>query len=158
MEDDPAGWPPGQYRLTLSPSPHVARHVRRVVRALLRAWGMAELVDAAELAVTELLSNVVRHAPDGPCRVEVLRRPGGVRVEVRDSSPRLPEPRAAGELEGELVEELDEGGRGLPLLSMVTDAWDAEQDPAGGGKAVWFELKAGAGRVSSCGRDHDPAV
>ena len=154
MEDDPAGWPPGQYRLTLAPSPHIARHVRRVVRVLLRVWGMAELADAAELAVTELLANVVRHAPDGPCRVDVLRRPGGVRVEVRDSSPRLPEPRAAGELE----EELQEGGRGLPLLSMITDAWDAEPDAAGGGKAVWFELKAGAERVSPCGRDQDPAV
>ncbi|CCB73961.1 Predicted protein [Streptantibioticus cattleyicolor NRRL 8057 = DSM 46488] len=124
--------------MTLRPSPHIVRHVRRIVAILLELWGLPELICAAELAVTEVVGNAVRHAPDGPCRVRVARLPGGVRVEVADGSPQLPRARVAGPL--------DEGGRGLALLGAVTREWGAEPDPDGGGKTVWFELAVG--RVS----------
>ncbi|WP_455355534.1 ATP-binding protein [Streptomyces sp. SYSU K217416] len=132
----PTEYPPRQYRITLTVGDHSPTHLRRVVRAYLRLWGMAALADAAELALTELLTNVFRHVPDRRCTTHVLRRDSGVRIEVHDAEPALPAPRAAGAW--------DEGGRGLALLAAVTDVWDVEPDPVGGGKCVWFELKQGS--------------
>ncbi|MFG2191420.1 ATP-binding protein [Streptomyces sp. NPDC048639] len=121
---------------------HSARHVRRIVRTYLHLWEMEELRDAAELAVTELLANVVRHVPDRRCGVVVLRCPRGVRVEVSDGSPEKPCVRDAAAL--------DEGGRGLALLAAVVDDWGV--DPAGdGGKTVWFECRTGAGAEAEAG-------
>ncbi|MEV6649794.1 ATP-binding protein [Streptomyces sp. NPDC051219] len=129
----PTEYPPRQYRISLTVGDHSPGHLRRVVRAYLRLWDMAALTDAAELALTELLTNVIRHVPDRRCTARVLRRETGIRVEVNDGGPGLPAVVGAGAW--------DEGGRGLALLEAVTDAWDVEPDPVGGGKCVWFELK-----------------
>ncbi|MGW8379948.1 ATP-binding protein [Streptomyces sp. ODS28] len=132
--DEPtrAPWPGRRYRLTLTPGLHSARHVRRILRAHLAAWHLAALSDAAELGVTELLSNVVKHVPDSPCTVLLRRTDDGVRVEVHDCSTELPTPRTA--------DSEEEGGRGLALLGACTDAWGAERTgPAA--KTVWFELR-----------------
>jgi anti-sigma regulatory factor (Ser/Thr protein kinase) len=111
---------------------HSARHVRRIVRSYLRLWEMPELSDAAELAVTELLANVVRHVPDRHCSVLIMRRPHGVRVEVADGVPEKPVVRAA--------DGLDETGRGMALVAAVVDAWGVLPAADGGeGKTVWFE-------------------
>lgn len=126
--------PSHYYRTRFRPGAHSARHVRRVVRAYVTAWGMAPVTEVAELGVTELLANVVKHVPDGTCTVMLRRRAGGVRIEVHDNDPTLPRAYHAGELGG--------GGRGLALLDALTDAWDAERTgPAT--KVVWFELLAG---------------
>ncbi|OAH15676.1 ATP-binding protein [Streptomyces jeddahensis] len=122
------------YRLHLpAVGEHSLRHVRRIVRAHLHHWELPELSDAAELCVTELLSNVLRHVPDPTCTV-TFRCLGGeaVRIEVHDSSPDVPYIRVTGDL-------LGENGHGLVLLAAVTDLWDAE--PTATGKKVWFELK-----------------
>ncbi|MEU9168952.1 ATP-binding protein [Streptomyces sp. NPDC048420] len=94
-------------------------------------WELPELSDAAELGVTELVANVVRHVPDRRCVVLVLRLEGGVRVEVADAAPELPFP--AMELDGEA-----EHGRGLALLDAVVGKWGVGSR-SGGGKTVWFE-------------------
>jgi anti-sigma regulatory factor (Ser/Thr protein kinase) len=127
--------PSDQYRMTLRVGAHSARHIRRIVRAYLRLWGMAELAGAAELGVTELVANVLKHVPDQRCTLVIQRQQEqqGVRVEVSDSSPVLPEPYEPGELA--------ESGRGLALLAMISEAWDAESLLDGRGKTVWFELK-----------------
>ncbi|MFJ4713008.1 ATP-binding protein [Streptomyces sp. NPDC088785] len=111
---------------------HSARHIRRIIRAYARQWGMAETADAAELAATELLANVVRHVPGRRCSLLILRLEGGLRVEVTDPDPRPPVLREAGQL--------DEGGRGLMLVAAVTDRWGSQVRPPG--KAVWFECDA----------------
>ncbi|WP_167392537.1 ATP-binding protein [Streptomyces pactum] len=87
--------------------------------------------DAAELALTELVANVVRHVPGRRCRVCFLLRPGGVRVEVADGCPELPVPAAA--------DTLDDGGRGLVIVAAVTDRWGVAPHTEGRGKTVWFE-------------------
>lgn len=130
--------PSHYYRMRFTPGAHSARHVRRIVRAYLTAWGMAPLSEVAELGVTELLANVVRHVPGGVCTVLLRRRADGVRVEVHDSDPSLPRVRQAGDWE--------EDGRGLALLDVLTDAWAAERTGPHT-KVVWFELHAtGGGR------------
>ncbi|MFI9027636.1 ATP-binding protein [Streptomyces sp. NPDC053560] len=135
------GFPTREYRLSLTVGDHSPRHVRRVVRALLRLWGLARLEDAAALAVTELLVNVYRHVPDRRCTVTVRRYEGsgaGVVVGVHDDHPALPGVQDAGPWE--------EGGRGLALVAAVTDKWGVAADDEGpqctGGKTVWCELRA----------------
>ncbi|WP_328657191.1 ATP-binding protein [Streptomyces sp. NBC_00334] len=125
-----------QYRMSFTVGAHSAGHVRRIVRSYLREWDLAELTDAVELGVTELLANVVRHVPDRRCTLLLMRQTGegggGVRVEVADGSPRQPVPSA-------WVSDDAEGGRGLVLLEAVADKWGVGPRP-GGGKTVWFEV------------------
>lgn len=121
------------YRADLAMGEHSARHLRRILRLYLTVWRLVEVADAAELALTELIANVVRHVPGRRCQTLIyhLQQEGGVRVEVADASPLLPRA-VAGSL-------LDEGGRGLLLVDAVTDGWGVEVRRDGGGKTVWFE-------------------
>ncbi|MEW2177211.1 ATP-binding protein [Streptomyces sp. NPDC005406] len=124
------------YRADFAMSEHSARHLRRILRLYLTGWGMTEVTDAAELALTELIANVVRHVPGRRCQAFLFRLPRGegVRVEVADGCPELPVV-----VEGDVS---DEGGRGLLLVEAVTDKWGVEVRRDGGGKAVWFECLA----------------
>ncbi|MEV0599783.1 ATP-binding protein [Streptomyces sp. NPDC050315] len=112
--------------------------MRRVVRALVRLWGLGQLADAAELAVTELLVNVYRHVPDRRCTVAVRRHEDGMVIAVHDRHPVLPEARDTGPWE--------ESGRGLALVAAATDKWGVAPDDEGPqrttGKTVWCELRA----------------
>ncbi|WP_369177876.1 ATP-binding protein [Streptomyces mutabilis] len=134
-----AGHRPDQYRMSFTAGAHSARHVRRIVRSYLCEWGLADLTDAVELGVTELLANVVRHVPDRRCTLLLLRRADGdgVRVEVADGSPRYPVVAVA-------VDDDSVSGRGLVLLEAVVDKWGVGPGP-GDGKTVWFEC-GGAGQ------------
>lgn len=102
---------------------------------------MAELTDAVELGVTELLANVVRHVPDRRCTLLLLRAAAGVRVEVGDGSAQLPIRR------NDLSPEA-EGGRGLVLLDAVADKWGVGPRVVGG-KTVWFECRYGGEEACS---------
>ncbi|MFF4396564.1 ATP-binding protein [Streptomyces sp. NPDC001480] len=125
---------PAQYRMSLTVGEHSAGHIRRIVGSCLDEWELAGLTDAVQLAVTELVANVVRHVPDRRCELALRRQAAGVRVEVTDGCPRLPcvphrlSPEA-------------EHGRGLLLLDAVVGKWGVEP-VSGGGKTVWFECDA----------------
>ena len=84
----------------------------------------------AELLITELVSNSVRH---GDLSVEVRVALAGLRlrVSVFDSSHRMPVLRRAGEG--------DTAGRGLFLVESMASAWGVEVRDEGG-KDVWLEL------------------
>ncbi|WP_437063501.1 ATP-binding protein [Streptomyces sp. enrichment culture] len=110
---------------------HSAGHLRRVLRLYLGRSGLSGVAEAAELALTELVANVVRHVPGRRCRVCFLLQPGGVRVEVADGCPELPVV-ADGDA-------LGEGGRGLVIVAAVSDRWGVAPYADGRGKTVWFE-------------------
>ncbi|MFD9864802.1 ATP-binding protein [Streptomyces alboflavus] len=112
---------------------HSARHLRRIVRMYLRSWSMSGATGAVELALTELLANVVRHVPDRRCALLFVRQGGTVRVEVTDGARGWPCVRVG--------RGLAEGGWGLALVEAVTDRWGVVP-LAGGGKTVWFECDA----------------
>ncbi|MFF8955992.1 ATP-binding protein [Streptomyces sp. NPDC014894] len=116
---------------------HSPRHLRRITRAYLHLWSLEEVVDAAELAVTELLGNVVRHVPDRRCALRLLRLPWGVRIEVSDAWGRMPRTPAGGRPGASA---LDESGRGLMLVEAVADRWGVDPLPPRG-KTVWCECE-----------------
>ncbi|MGN5632295.1 ATP-binding protein [Streptomyces sp. AC154] len=126
------------YRADFAMGEHSARHLRRILRLYLKGWGLMSVADAAELALTELIANVVRHVPGRRCQTFIFRLPRGegVRVEVADCCPDVP--RAV------VGDVLDEGGRGLVLVDALTDKWGVEVRRDGGGKTVWFECLAAA--------------
>lgn len=92
--------------------------------------------DACELLASELATNAVNHA-NTPFRVTFAALRGQpVRVEVRDWSLRLPEPRAA---------DLDDaGGRGFELVDALAAEWHIDVNEAGGYKVVCFTLEGDA--------------
>ncbi|MFJ9243651.1 ATP-binding protein [Streptomyces sp. NPDC101776] len=111
--------------------------VRRIVSAQLRYWHLDPLIDRAALGVTELLTNVHRHAqPDKTCVVEIEVRLDQLMVSVRDHDPRLP-----------VVGDIDEVsptatcGRGLAMVAAVSENWGVRPDGESG-KVVWFTLTA----------------
>jgi anti-sigma regulatory factor (Ser/Thr protein kinase) len=114
--------------------PERIAEARRHLRALLHDWTSPEQVDAAELLLSEMLTNVLVHTDaDALLLAEVCRGPGGrrrLRAEVTDAGDDLPHRRRPGELAS--------SGRGLLLIEMLADAWGVE--PRGDGKSIWFEL------------------
>ncbi|MEV4613400.1 ATP-binding protein [Kitasatospora sp. NPDC049258] len=105
---------------------------RRVVLAVLSDWGLHQHLEAGELLTGELVANAVRHAGGRTVGLRMVRRPGWVRIEVRDSSRALPCLIMS-------TEPLHESGHGLRVVSEVSDRWGADLLPRG--KGVWFELK-----------------
>ncbi|MFG1806121.1 ATP-binding protein [Streptomyces sp. NPDC049040] len=114
------------------------RSVRSVTRARhllahqLDAWGLPRLADAAEVVVSELVTNAVNHArsPRGHLiGTSFERLDGGVRIEVHDASERKPERRKASEDE--------EYGRGLALVDALTGGQWGVSVREGPGKVVW---------------------
>ncbi|MFF4710785.1 ATP-binding protein [Streptomyces eurythermus] len=116
--------------------------VRRIVSAQLRYWHLDPLIDRAALGVTELLSNVHRHArPDKSCTVELELLPDRLTVSVRDHDPRLPVPADATDPAD--ATPLATCGRGLAMVAAVSESWGARPDGENG-KVVWFTLPAAA--------------
>lgn len=124
----------------LSPSPDAAGQARSFTRDTLASWGLGELADDAEIVVTELLANAIRHA--WPCAEQaspeaaalalwLLRDTDGLMCVVTDPSdtaPALRQPEPCGE-----------DGRGLQIVHALSDDWGwsalSQQ-----GKAVWAIL------------------
>lgn len=102
-------------------------------RALRRVTGHRlpeEIVDTAELLVSELVTNAVVHAGT-PIELEVaLVDPGTVVVQVTDGSVHRPVARPYDESSGT--------GRGLLLVEELSDQWGVSEAPHG--KTVWFCL------------------
>ncbi|MFJ3309920.1 ATP-binding protein [Streptomyces sp. NPDC086549] len=114
--------------------------VRRIVSAQLRYWHLDPLIDRAALGVTELLSNVHRHAqPDKSCTVEMELLLDRLTVSVRDHDPRLPV--VDDVAEAAEIAPLATCGRGLAMVAAVSESWGVRPD-GDNGKVVWFTLPA----------------
>lgn len=126
--------PVRQHHMTLPGiTPEAMEPVREIMRTLLRMWRKSELAFVAELGVTELLTNVLKHTP-GDCELLVREIPDGVLVGVTDFEDALPA----------VKEPADhaEDGRGLFLLSALVD--ELETQPLLRGKQIWFRLCSAA--------------
>ncbi|MEU8844910.1 SpoIIE family protein phosphatase [Streptomyces sp. NPDC048564] len=116
-----------QWQLDLDPA-EVGR-ARAVVREQLHGWGLSRLADSAELLVSELVTNAVRHSHSRPVELRLVRGET-LLCEVDDDDHELPTLLHAGPD--------DETGRGLRVVSVLARAWGTSRTSAG--KAVWFEL------------------
>ncbi len=104
-----------------------------MIRDCLVTAGREDLLDTAELLVSEIVTNALVHAGT-PVDVAFSFVDGGLRVEVTDGSPHLPSPRGYGPSAGT--------GRGLMLLEEMVDEWGVVADDPG--KTVWFQLASRA--------------
>ncbi|MGW2425905.1 ATP-binding protein [Streptomyces sp. NPDC001709] len=122
-----ASWP-------LQRDPASVRRARRLVTAQLSDWAVDDLADTAELLVSELTTNALRHTR-GPLRLNLRLRDSRLLCEVEDTESSSP---------ARTVADPDaEGGRGIELLDLLADAWGSTRTATG--KTMWFELQA-AGR------------
>ncbi|MGW0206159.1 SpoIIE family protein phosphatase [Streptomyces sp. NPDC003233] len=112
----------------LPADPAVVAEARKETTRQLGEWGLDELAFTAELVVSELVTNAIRHA-EGPVRLRLIRDRAALICEVSDGSataPHLRHPRTT-----------DEGGRGLLLVSQFAERWGTRFVP--GGKIIWAE-------------------
>ncbi len=117
--------------LALPPSPPSVRVARRWVAEVLEEVGRPELVESAQLGVTELVTNALLHARP-PVTVRVRGTIDHPRVEVTDHSLLPPQRTGSGE-------QLVTFGRGLDLVASHANRWGSDINLYGTGKTVWFE-------------------
>ena len=119
--------------LDLSPDPRSVHHAREWVCDVLEDLGRPELVDAAALGISELVTNALLHA-NPPISVRVRGTRKHPRIEVHDGSRRAPEMTVDMTDADHLLATF---GRGLGIVAMQSATWGAELVPDG--KVVWFE-------------------
>ncbi|MEV6765258.1 ATP-binding protein [Streptomyces sp. NPDC051105] len=128
--------------------PKEVAQLRRMLRLRLILWGFPDHVDAAQICVSELVSNVIQHVGEGtPATLRMAITDPYLRVEVEDPDPRaLPTLLAASNVL--------ESGRGMALVDAVTDhRWGVVL--RGNSKAVWCEFAVDG---SACSRTSGPRV
>jgi Histidine kinase-like ATPase domain len=132
-----------RYVLPFLADPIELHGLRGAVRQQLRDWGALALLDEAQLAVTELVTNVIKHVGSGLSTTLVLELvEDRLRIEVHDISRTAP-----------ALKQLscwEECGRGLHMLAAMATGWGAIASATG--KAVWCEFRLG--RDGQCLRIH----
>lgn len=113
------------------PDPRHVGDARRFVVERLVADGLEDLADTAGLIVSELATNVLKHAGTD-IRLTLERDDRQLRLEVHDDSSTSVRAREA--------RPLDQGGRGLEIVSILSSNWGVRPDRRGG-KSVWAALE-----------------
>lgn len=140
---------PFEYRIRVPRDPRAVGVTRASLRAALTAHRVPDLIDRAELLAGELLANALVHT-DGEAELRLAWRPDVLRLSVRDDSPALPAPVAAGDDA--------EGGRGLHLVTLLADRWGRCPLREGAAKEVWCEVtrEPAGGQAAGAGSSASP--
>ena len=115
--------------LALEVDPRSVRQARVHVQQVLTDADLLDLLDAATLAVSEVVTNAIVHAGT-QVELRVYVGQGAARVEVEDRGLQLPSRRAYSDASGT--------GRGLALVEDTVHRWGVEE--LADGKVVWFEV------------------
>jgi anti-sigma regulatory factor (Ser/Thr protein kinase) len=111
----------------LPADPAVVSEARKQVGTKLASWGLDDAAFVTGLVVSELVTNAIRHA-ESPIQLRLIRDHTLI-CEVSDGSSTAPHLRRA--------RAFDEDGRGLLLVSQLTERWGTRQTPHG--KTIWAE-------------------
>ena len=139
-------FPPAELRVRLAADPVCVSGARRFVTDGLRSWRRPELLDDAELCVSELAGNAVLHSGTTFMEIVLQTLHRGVRISVEDDGPTpaaAVQPRQAFAFD-EVGADLDDEpttGRGLAIVSVLASSWGVELTE--GGKRIWAELLDG---------------
>ncbi|MEV7543684.1 SpoIIE family protein phosphatase [Streptomyces sp. NPDC089915] len=101
--------------------------IRAAATRRLADWGLEELAFAAELLLSELVTNAIRYGGE-PIQVRLIRDRTLI-CEVSDGGSTAPHLRRAAST--------DEGGRGLFLVAQLSQSWGTRYTPRG--KVIWAE-------------------
>ncbi len=121
-------------QLTLSPHPRSAARARAWITSQLRAIDRDDLIESAELGVSELVTNAIIHART-PILVTLVVTSGHVRIEVQDGSATRPKPDR--NPPGDVQREPSSRGRGITIVESLASEWGIRIDDVPG-KTVWF--------------------
>ncbi len=120
--------------------PHAPGHARARVRDVCRRWGLgAEVREAAEIVITELLTNAVEHATSASV-VEVERHGDAFRMAVRDYDTGTTGHDVPAARTWQVPPTSSPRGRGLAMVAAVSRSWGVLRHPDG--KTVWAEMRA----------------
>jgi hypothetical protein len=124
---------------TPAPVSHAIAIARTFTLQTMQKWGVTDRADDVAAVVTELLTNAIRHAlpqvqqagtlSRWPIKVGLLHPGSHVVCAIADPSRTVPELREVGWY--------DESGRGLLVVSALSDHWGSCAAPDAQGKVVW---------------------
>ncbi|MFG2945521.1 ATP-binding protein [Streptomyces adustus] len=134
--------------LPFTAEPKEVAALRRVVRLHLGIWGLHAITDEAQLCVSELASNVIRHVgPGTPATLSVSMSGAHLRIEVHDPDTRALPTLVDADLHAE-------GGRGMALVGAIAARWGVQLQAHR--KTTWCELATGL--MSPNGHVENPGV
>ncbi|GHH24261.1 hypothetical protein GCM10018780_74360 [Streptomyces lanatus] len=144
---DCVGREPWVHKFAAQPSE--LAELRRTLKLRLILWGLPDHVDAAQICMSELVTNVIRHVGEGtPSTLRAALNGPYLRLEVTD-----PDTRALPTLL--TVSSALESGRGMALVDTLTDhRWGVSVQ--GDRKVVWCELATDT--AVACGTTIAPHV
>lgn len=121
--------------LELAALPTAVACARAHTKQVLWEWGLKELIDDAELLVSELMTNAITASwsptEKGPVALRLLGNPERVCIEVWDQSSDDPAPRD--------VDDEAESGRGFAVIEALSYGWGWRRVSATL-KVVWCEV------------------
>ena len=127
--------PARQQHADLPADPRAVAEARRLVREVVRSWGVPVDVEFAVLLTSELVTNAVTHGSETASAMIALTTTGErdrLRVDVYDTSFAPPVIKNA-------PLSADEHGRGMLLVDSLATTWGWDHTPTG--KVVYFTLE-----------------
>ncbi|MCG7202355.1 ATP-binding protein [Streptomyces arenae] len=106
--------------------------MRRIAKAALQRHGLAALVDAAALVVSELVGNAVLHSGTAEVRTIMVVRSGILHIVVVDGMP--------GQAVLRTADDVAESGRGLFLVEAVAAECGGSWGTSCAGACTWCRL------------------
>lgn len=130
--------------------PEEVAALRRILRLHLTHWRLRDLIEAAQLCVSELVTNVITHVGRGTPTMLTLSVSGNhLRIEVRDPDARALPTLLSASPGGET-------GRGLVMLDAMAARWGVILTASG--KTTWAELECESAAAVEAGRTRDDRV
>lgn len=140
MTDTDAMWPLRSH-LELGALPGAVPCARLHTKLVLWEWGLGGLSEVAELLTSELVTNAVQATVawtiPAAVRLRLSSNKAHLLIEVWDADPRPPKPKV---VDADDFPPLEEGGRGLFLVTTLSkqSGWYPVRNR--GGKVVWAEV------------------